>query len=311
MNMPNPSPEPKAAPRRAHTVPRRNETAMAISMSGTRQTLMNDLYVRALDAGWGQILGVYVLAFFSINLIFATLYWLLVALNTGSYIANARGEGFEDYFFFSVQTLATIGYGGMTPHGFLANIIVSLEALSGMGIYALLTGVVFSKFSRPTARVTFSDLAVINGASGGPRRLSFRLVNDRGNGMVNAKISLHMLKDEILPGGERLRRMHDLRLERDHMPVLRLSWVVFHSIDEKSPLWDLTPENMIDNEVELLVSLSGHDETLSSTIHARYSYLPEDIVWDGVFEDLIERLDGGGLRLHYDRLNQLKSGPLA
>ena len=273
---------------------------------GQQESRFDDLYARLLGAHWGQIALAYFVCFFVINLIFAGLYYVLAHTASGSHIENARPEGFEDYFFFSVQTLATIGYGAMSPKGVWVNLVVSFEALTGMGIYALLTGVVFARFSRPTARVRFSEMAVINTIRG-HEALSFRLVNDRGNRIVDARASVHMLKDEILPDGSRLRRMHDLKLERARMPILQLSWSLYHPIDAQSPLKDMSYEAMIQDDIEILVTLTGHDETLASTIHARYSYLPEDIVREGIFEDLIERTEKSGIRLHYDRLNRLKS----
>ena len=171
--------------------------------------------------------------------------------------------------------MATIGYGKMTPSGAAANLLVTLEALAGFGYFAVVTGLIFSKFSRPTARVLFSDVAVICPYDGVPH-LMLRLANERGNRIVDADIRLVALRKEKSQEGHEMRRFHDLALLRHRVPMMQLTWTVMHRIDEKSPLYNATPQSLRDGDVELIVSLTGLDETLSQTIHARYSYLPEE-----------------------------------
>ena len=289
---------------RTRLVPRHDTPPIKFSISGRTKAPFSDLYAEVLGAKWHQVAVSFVVFFLIINGLYAGLYFAFAHMGLGNSITGARPHVFEDYFFFSVQTLATIGYGGMVPHGFLINALVTIEAISGLGIYALLTGIIYSRFSRPTARVTFSDIAVVNLALG-ERHLSLRMVNDRGNRIVDTKASLMMLRDEHLPDGSRMRRFHDLELMRSAVPIMQLSWSLFHKIDEHSPLFGETAESLREQNVEIIVSITGMDETLSSIIHSRYSYVADDIIFDGVFEDILERRPDG-LHMHYDRLHRVK-----
>jgi inward rectifier potassium channel len=194
-------------------------------------------------------------------------------------------------FFFSVQTMATIGYGYMTPITTTANIIVTIEALWGLSFFAFVTGLVFSKFSRPTAHVLFSDVAVISDFNSKPH-LKIRMANQRTNRIVDANARLYLMRSTLTKEGYHMRRFYDLSLVRSDVPLLQLTWTLLHKIDEKSPLYGLTQEQMIENDDEIVVSLIGLDETLSQTIHARHSYVSEEIIPNAFFVDVITQKDG-------------------
>ncbi|MDE3060348.1 MAG: ATP-sensitive inward rectifier potassium channel 10 [Pseudomonadota bacterium] len=267
---------------------------------GNRRPWREDIYVRLLDMPWAWLFICVALIYGVINLCFAGIY-----LAIGDGIENARLGSFADAFFFSVQTMATIGYGKLVPRGILANLLVTVEAFLGFGFFALVTGLMFAKFSRPTARVMFSDKAVVCPYNGVPH-LMLRLANQRGNRIVDAGIHLNVLRDEKTLEGHSMRRFHDLALVRSRVPMLQLTWTVMHPIDEKSPLYGMTPQSLRDSNAEVIVSLTGLDETLMQTIHARYSYMHEDIVCNAAFVDILERKDGH-VEVDYRRFNEVRA----
>jgi len=221
------------------------------------------------------------------NLIFAVLYLL-----GGDCIANAEAGSFRDAFFFSVQTMATIGYGAMAPKTIYAHALVTIEAIFGMLGLAMATGIVFAKFARPTARVVFSDVALLNKRNGVPHFI-FRTANARANQIVEASIRLSALKFEVTSEGERLRRYFDMPLLRSTNPIFAMTWTMMHPIDEKSPLYGMTLEDMRKGNVEILVILTGLDSTFAQTIHTRFAYAWEDIRENARFQDMIvEKPDG-------------------
>ncbi len=268
----------------------------SISRVGQRRQPFADLYAFLLTARWTTVIGLALAVFLCVNLFFAALYWSV----PGS-VANADG-GFADAFFFSVQTFAAIGYGFMYSEGVFGNTVVVVEAFASLLCIALLTGIVFAKFSRPHARVVFSEPIVIERRDG-VRTLTFRLANERGNDVVEASIRVAALMTKETSEGRRIRRFYDLGLERDRTPLFRLSWQVFHPIDEESPLYGLTHQDMCADDVRVIVSMTGMDGTFSQTIHARHIYWAEDVLEGHHFEDVIENLEGGRIRMDYRKFH--------
>jgi inward rectifier potassium channel len=277
--------------RRARLVPRGD--GLEIVSLGQKRQWLDDLYARLLGVSWKQLMFVIVFLYMNINLLFAACYLFLT-----DGIENARHGSFLDAFFFSVQTMATIGYGKMSPIGVAANALVTLEALLGFGYFAVVTGLLFSKFSRPTARVLFSEKAVICPYDGVPT-LMLRLANERTNRIVNASVQLVLVRKETNAEGIVMRRFHDLAIVRSQVPLMQVTWTVMHLIDETSPLFGATQDILRDNETEIIVSLTGLDETMSQTIHARYSYISDEIACNYTFEDVLRRTEDGRLEIHY------------
>lgn len=248
---------------------------------------LSELYHFLMVAPWplflGLVAGVYVIT----NFVFATLFRL-----GGDCIANATPGSFADAFFFSVQTLATIGYGSMAPATTYAHILVTVEALFGLIVAAMSTGLMFAKFARPTARVQFSDVALITPRNGKPH-LVFRVANVRGNQIVEATLRLIMMRFEVTAEGERLRRILDLPLVRAQNPIFALTWTVMHEIDEKSPLYQADFQALREERMEILAILVGIDGTFAQTIHARHSYTVDEIIPNARFLDLIRELPDG------------------
>lgn len=268
---------------------------------GHEPLLFRDLYVNLLSAPWVVLILLIALIYLAVNLIFATLYYVNI-----DGVDNAHT--FSDVFFFSVQTMATIGYGRMYPTTPITNTLTTIEALGGFTYFAFITGLMFAKFSRPTAQVLFSKIAVISHFEGTPH-LKIRLANIRSNRIVDATARFFLLRYTKTKEGFPMRRFIDLPVVRDHMPLLRLTWTLMHPIDENSPFFGMSQEDLMKSDDEIFVTLVGLDETLSQTIHARYSYLPEDIVFDAYFEDVVKR-NADTVELNYEKFHSVvKAAP--
>jgi inward rectifier potassium channel len=253
----------------------------------------NDLYHWLLIISWFQFLALVTIFYLALNTLFALAY-----LSTGNGIANAQPGVFKDVFFFSIQTLSTVGYGAMYPQTLYAQIIVTIEVLVGLMLLAILTGLMFARFSRPTARVMFTRVAVICPFNGLPT-LMFRAANQRENRILEAQVQVSLVRNETSTEGHHLRRFYDLSLLRSRTPVFGLSWLVMHPIDEASPLYGVNLDALAKAEGELWITITGLDETFSQTIHARHSYTCSEILWNRRFADIFAKTAGGQWYIDY------------
>ena len=273
------------------------ETADQTIALGLQRPWFGDLYHFALRLSWCSFLLGGVALYIAANAVFALLY----LLQPGA-IANARPGAFADAFFFSVQTMATVGYGQMAPATLYANLVVTVETAVGLMFLALATGLVFARFSRPTARILFSRVAVIGPYNGTPT-LSFRLANQRSNQILQAEVYAGLLRDETTAEGVTIRRFYDLKLARTRTPVFALTFTVMHQIDEDSPLHDASAASLAADNAELVVTASGVDETIAQPVHARTSYLPHEILWGHRFVDVMGWTDDGSRVIDYRRFH--------
>jgi len=246
-----------------------------------------DFYHGILTASWPGFVARLAALFLIVNLVFAILY----VTDRGG-ISNARPGSFADAFFFSVQTLGTLGYGVMAPRTLYTNILVTAESFAGILIIALFAGMIFARFSRPFARVVFSRNAVVTEFDGVPM-LMFRAANQRGNSILDASVTVSLAGNYTTREGFMIRRFQELKLVRSSNPLFALSWTVMHPIDESSPLYNLGLAEMIEHDMEIVVMLGGMDETISDRIYARYSYIPEEILWHHRFVDVVSVTPGG------------------
>lgn len=252
-----------------------------------RASLAYDAYHFLRTSSWGYLLAMFALTFLVSNFVFAFAYWA-----SGARVMNA--DGFHDLYWFSVQSMATIGYGYLAPGNDIAEVIVVFEAFFGITMTAIVTGVFFARFSTPKARVVFSKTAIV-GTHDGQRVLMFRMANERATAIVEATIRAYLVRDEKLANGEPWRRVYDLVLRRNSSPVFALSFLAYHVIDDASPLEGVTPEQLRASNVNLIITFTGIDDSLASTVHARYMWTPDEIVFDHRFADLI-RADENGKR---------------
>lgn len=253
---------------------------------GAWYSYWRDPYHLMLTIHWSGFLGIIGFLYFIVNTLFALLY----LLQPGG-VTNVRPGSFSDAFFFSVQTLATIGYGVMSPQTFYANTIVTFEAMAGLVGVALMTGLAFARFSRPTARVMFSRPAVISAYEGIPT-LMFRTANQRRNQILEAQMQVYLMRNETTAEGHSMRRFYDLTLLRRQTPSFTLSWTLMHPIDEDSPLYGMTPESLLQANISIVASMSGIDETVAQPIYARHTYISQDILWNhrlvDIFHDTVD-----------------------
>jgi inward rectifier potassium channel len=282
--------------------PRQAPGPQTVRIGSPRRKPLTDAYHFLLTSSWSALFGLMSLAYAGANAVFALLY----LLDGG--IENARPGSFVDAFFFSVQTMATIGYGKMTPVSTLANVLVTLEALFGLVGFALVTGLMFAKFSQPRARVLFSRYAVVSVRDGVPS-LMVRLANERSTGLVEAQRRLVLLRDETTAEGEAVRRFHTLNLTRSSTAVFALSWTAIHPIDAASPFHGLTAESLRGQRVDVVASLVGIEEATGQTVHARHSWGVDDLRFDHRFADILVRLDDGRRAVDYTRFHDVVPVP--
>lgn len=267
---------------------------------GAWYSYWRDPYHLMLTIPWTGFLTIISLAYLATNALFALLYSL-----GGDCVANARPGSFLDKFFFSVHTLATIGYGDMYPKTNYANSIVTVEALVGIIGVAVLTGLAFARFSRPTARVQFSRFAIIAPYEGMPT-LKFRAANRRRNQILEAQMRAYLMRDEINADGQFIRRIHDLQLHRNQTPSFALTWLVLHTINESSPLYGMTPESLAETNAAIAITLSGIDETVTQLVNTRHLYSANEIVWNSRFVDVIYHTSDGHRYIDYSYFHDVE-----
>ncbi|WP_372365036.1 ion channel [Candidatus Uabimicrobium sp. HlEnr_7] len=248
---------------------------LLIRRIGREWNPMSDLYHFLISSSWWIMIGIISLSYVLLNVLLTILFLL-----GGDCISGARPGNFEDVFFFSVQTMSTIGYGGMAPQTFYAHVIVTVASLAGLLSIALATGLIFAKFSRPTARIIFSKNAIIRNYDGKPHFI-FRLANIRTNYIIETSIRVMFIYTETTIEGDTIRRFKDIPLVRSQTPIFSLTWMIFHEIDERSPLFD----NSL-TDIDFIVLFQGTDSEHSQKVYARHIYHYEDILFNHRFADV-------------------------
>lgn len=269
-----------------------------ILVIGAKSTPFRDFYHRFLRLPWWAALTTIVVAFLGLNAVFAAMYRELGG------VANARPGSFADAFFFSVQTMGTIGYGSMYPATPAANALVVAEAVVGLLVTAVATGLVFAKFSQSNARIVFSRHVTISPWDGVPT-LMFRLSNERGNQIVEAQVRVVLTRTERTREGMTFYRMIDLPLVRDRSPAFTRSWAVMHAIVPGSLLHGHTPESLKTIEAELMVAVVGVDDTSLQPVHARHTYVDHEILWGARPVDVLSEREDGRIVLDVTRFHDV------
>jgi inward rectifier potassium channel len=285
----------------------RDRGTVEVRPLGVPRRLGSDAYHRLMKLRWRWLITLFALVFLAFNLFFAWLYWLDPGGLAVAHGVDAEVSPFWRDFFFSVDTVATIGYGNIYPVSIYSQIIGVIEITLGIIYFALATGIAFARFSRPTARILFSDVLAVRTIDGVPM-LMLRAANQRHNLIYAAQVRVSLIRDDTF-GGVTMRRFHDLPLVRDSNPVFALTWTVLHMIDADSPLRILLDDPEAGRDMELVVVLSGVDEISGQPIHARWAYTPREIRWDARFADILGT-DGQGVRtIDYSRFHNVESAP--
>ena len=263
---------------------------------GLERRVWQDVYYYAMTSSWPMFFGAVGLVFLIFNAIFASLYML------GEHpIANMVPDGFLGGFFFSVETLATVGYGDMHPQTVYAHVIATAEIFVGMASVAVVTGVIFARFSRPRSSIVFAEYPVSH-MENGRRLLLIRMVNARMNIIAEASAHLRLLRDISTANMGNFRKIYDLKLERDQQPIFMLGWTLIHVIDESSPLHGLSEAQIKEMNSALVLSVEGVDETTNQTQRARHYYPCSQIRWNHRYVDILTH-QGNTPHLHYAMLH--------
>ncbi|HEY4241230.1 MAG TPA: ion channel [Kofleriaceae bacterium] len=249
-----------------------------------RGSIAADAYHWLRTTTWPRMVGLFAALFIVSNLGFAALYDLTGGVTSAT--------SYLDDVWFSVQTLATIGYGALAPTSHGANTVVAIESFYSIILIALVTGVFFARFSTPSTRVVFSKIALITNHDG-QRVLMFRMANERTTAIVEATVRVYLVREDKLHNGEQMRRVYDLVLKRATSPVFALSFLVVHVIDEKSPLWKVTARDLRETEANIIVTFTGIDDQLASSVHSRFLWNWPDVEFDRKFVDLFKRDEHG------------------
>lgn len=261
---------------------RQDSGAFQIEGMGIWYSYWRDPYHLMLTVPWWGFVAIVALGYVAINASFAGLY----LLEPGSLKGGAAPDSFGDAFFFSVQTLASIGYGAISPQTLYANILVTLEAIASLILIAVVTGLAFARFSKPNARVVFSDWMVVTQHDNVPT-LMFRMANRRRNQLLDPQLRVYVLRDETTAEGEVFYRIRELPLLRDRSPGLTLSWTAMHPITPESPLYGETPESLAAQHLQIMVTLSGVDDIAAYSVSLRHTYGHGQIRFGHRFADIM------------------------
>jgi inward rectifier potassium channel len=258
-----------------------------------------DLYHRSMTVYWPVFFGTAALIFIALNAVFALLYWF-----GDRPIANVAEDLPLSLFYFSIETLATVGYGDMHPQSNYGHLVATVEIFTGMCFLAVMTGLIFARFSRPRARFVFVEHPVVAVHQGQPT-LMLRVANARNNTISQATARLWLFRLEQTAEGEQLRRYHELKLDRQEHPVFTLSWTLFHIIDATSPLHGMTSDDLVTTDTALALNVSGVDDSSAQHLYARKFYSQSDILWRYRYRDITSLSPEGRLLIDYSKFHDV------
>lgn len=272
-----------------------------LSKLGVARFDLRDPYHVAVSLSWPAFTVAMLICWLAINLIFALLY----VVQPGD-VANAKAGSFADVFFFSTETLATVGYGVMAPTTLYGHIISAAEIVTGMAFTAIFTGLLFVRFSRPKAKIICAEDAVVT-MHNGLTSLMIRIVNGRVTVMSNANVRLYVLMAELTAEGSFFRRIHDLRVQQSQLPMFVMPWTLIHVIDETSPLHGHNLETLSEARARLFLTVEAFDHALSSQVQDVKDYAVEHIQFGMRFADMVIVDNAGGATADLSRISRLES----
>jgi len=274
-----------------------------VRRTGTRWQEAN-LYSYLVQISWPRFLLLVVLAYLVTNFTFAFWFCLVGVKHLQGADASTPWRAFLSAFFFSTQTLTTVGYGAIAPSNITTNAIASLEAFFGLMGFALATGLLVGRVSRPSAKIAFSENLLVAPYRDGTS-LQFRIANQHSNTLMELEAKLMLMTVDDTAQGLK-RDFEVLRLERSSVYFFPLTWTIVHPIDQRSPLWGKTAADLERLQAELLILIKGYDETFAQSVHVRYSYTHDELVWGATFAPAFHVGDEGNLVLEVDRVGELK-----
>lgn len=251
-------------------------------------SLNANLYFHLMRMGWAQFFLLILAFFFTVNLIFALLYCMTGVENLAGMESSDWLHNFLEASFFSTQTLTTVGYGRVAPMGLVANIVASTESLIGLLSFALVSGLLYGRFSQPISRVKFSSKALISPFKDG-QALMFRMVNGGKSELIEVEVQCSVALNQTDETGNISRRFYQLDLQINKVAFFSVSWTIVHPILETSPIASFTQKDLEDANAEFFVLVKGIDESNEQTVHARRSYVSEEIEWGAKFSPIVSR----------------------
>jgi inward rectifier potassium channel len=270
-----------------------------IETLGWSQGFWGDLYHRSMTVYWPVFFGSAAAIFVALNAVFGFLYSL-----GHEPIANAAENGTLAYFYFSIETLATVGYGDMHPQTNYGHLIATVEIFTGMSFLAVMTGLIFARFSRPRARFVFANTAVITRHEG-HQALMIRTANARHDTISRASARLWLIRAERTKEGDQLRRFYELKLDRGEHPMFILSWMLFHVIDKESPLFGATSADLAEGDALFVLNVGGLDDSSAQQLYARHVYSWRDIRWQHRYKDITSVSPQGRFLLDYTKFHDV------
>jgi inward rectifier potassium channel len=268
---------------------------------GKQKLTIGDVYHILISIGWWKFFGIIAFAFLLLNFIFAVIYYIIGPEHVTGMMATSNTDIFWEIFFFSSQTLTTLGYGRISPIGFWSSAVAAVESAFGLLAFALSTSLLWGRFSRPTAKILYSGnllVAPYRGSTGG----MFRVINGSHSRLIEIVADVTMARTEMVEGKEQ-RKFYRLKLEISKISVLPTSWTIVHPIDEESPFFDRSKEDVEREETEILVMLKAFDESYSQTVYSRTSYKSHQIVSGARFIPMVDDDPDGVFVLDMDKLN--------
>jgi inward rectifier potassium channel len=263
---------------------------------------LRDPYHLAVALTWPQFLASLLVLYLSVNVVFAALYWLV----PGS-VGNARPNSFADVFFFSIETLGTVGYGEMFPATAYGHAVAAIEIICGLAFTAVLTGLTFVRFSRPRAKLVFAANPVVTTHNGKPT-LMVRIGNGRVGVLAEAEAKLNVFFVDTATESTPFRRAQELRLERSRIPLFTNSWTLMHVLDERSPLHGYDATRAIETDARVFVTIKARDPTLATEVHDARYYAPQDIRFGMRYADIVSTAADGALVADLKRIGELEPG---
>ncbi|MET3981572.1 inward rectifier potassium channel [Mucilaginibacter sp. UYP25] len=264
-----------------------------------------DNYHTLIKMSWGKFWLVVLSGYLIANLIFASIYVLIGMDSLDGASGISFGSHFLDAFFFSAQTISTVGYGHISPRGVAANSVAAFESMIGLLAFALATGLLYGRFSKPSAKIVYSENLLVSPYKENGRGLMFRLANIRKNVLIDLDVEVIFSYNEFVDG-KTIRRFFPLELERKYVSLLTLNWTVVHPLDTNSPLIDISFEDLETYQATFAVLLKAFDDTFSQTVHSRTSYTAQDMVWNAKFIPMFNRDEEGRIELDMSKVGEFE-----
>lgn len=271
-----------------------------VERRGVPLYLAFNFYHAMTAISWPAFILVILLASMAVNTLFSLVYMAIGVQHLLGHTGAGRMDGFYDAFFFSAQTLTTVGYGRISPEGLVASLVAALESLAGLMGFALATGLLYTRFARARGRLLFSRSALISPYRDGTAFM-FRFANARNNQMIETEVAVSVSWIDPKDG---TRRFRELPLERDRIQFFPLSWTIVHPIDEASPLWGMAAEDFRNGDGEIFVQVKAYDDAFAQTVYVRYSYRFDEIVFGAKFAFIFGRAESGASILDLSRLGE-------